>query len=77
MYICLLMFIVMMLGWAGPSHTETLDRVDWRKDVCPTSHGNPDFPKSSVLRCRRSQSWWQDVGEALSGAATAARFPRP
>ena len=78
MRIGLLIVLLAGVGCAGVQSTGRTEVVDSTPhEVCRASHQRPDSDRPTGASCRSQSLWWNEVGEALSGAATAARFPRP
>jgi hypothetical protein len=48
-----------------------------RQDPCPSRLQQPERDAIPGRSCRTQHVWWNDVGDALSGVATAVRLPRP
>lgn len=70
--------VLISFGCAGtaPPSTSNLAETS-RQDPCssrPQQPARDDIPGRS---CRAQHVWWNDVGDALSGVATAVRLPRP
>lgn len=47
------------------------------QDPCPSRLHQPQRDGIPGRSCRAQPVRWNDVGDALSGAATAVRLPRP
>ena len=47
------------------------------QDPCASRMQQPEREAVSGRSCRFQSIWWNDVGDALSGVATAVRLPRP
>ena len=78
MRIGVMIFLVMSLGCAG---FQTSGRTDMAgpssHEVCRASQQNAERGRVSIPTCHSHSLWWNDVGDALNGAATAVRFPKP
>ena len=44
---------------------------------CASRPQQPEREDISWRSCRAQHVWWNDIGNALSGVATAVRLPRP
>lgn len=74
----LCMAVLISCGCAGTLPTSPNNLVETsRQDPCasrPQQREGDDIPGRS---CHVQHVWWNDVGDALSGVATAVRLPRP
>ncbi len=78
MRIGLCVAVLISLGCAGTSPTSTNNLTEIsRQDPCPSRLQQPERDDIPGRSCRVHHVWWNDVGDALSGVATAVRLPRP
>ena len=70
--------VLISFGCAGnpPALTNNLTDVS-RQDRCVSRLSQPEGDGIPARSCRDQHVWWNDVGDALSGVATAVRLPRP
>jgi hypothetical protein len=74
----LCMAVLISFGCAGtpPAMTNNLAETS-RQDPCTSRLQQSQRDDIPARSCRAQHVWWNDVGDALSGAATAVRLPRP
>lgn len=77
MHIGLLMLVLTIVGCANPpaSFPDTVHLSS--QDACLASQQRLERGRPTGSFCQSRSSWWNDVGEALNGAATAVRLPGP
>lgn len=70
--------LLISFGCAGtpPHSTDNLAETS-RQDPCASRLQQSERDDVSGHSCREHHVWWNDVGNALSGVATAVRLPRP
>ena len=70
--------LLISFGCAGtpPTSTDNLTETS-HQDPCPSRLQQPQRDNTPGRSCRAQPVWWNDVGDALSGAAMAVRLPRP
>lgn len=72
------LMLLMSFGCAGSPVTSTNNPTDLsRQDSCRSSSQETESNAPSGRPCLSQHAWWKNVGDALNGVATAARFPRP
>ncbi len=78
MRIGLCVVLLISFGCAGtpPISTDNLMETS-RQDPCPSRQQQSDRGDIRGRSCHDQHAWWNDVGNALSGAATAVRLPHP
>jgi len=64
-------------GCAGPGTSLTHESTELRQETCASGQPQSERDRSSATSCRAQRGWFQQVGDALSGAATAFRAPGP
>jgi hypothetical protein len=65
-------------GCAGTPPTSTNNLAEpSRQDLCVSRLQQAERDEIPGRSCRAQHVWWNDVGDALSGVATAVRLPRP
>jgi hypothetical protein len=70
--------VLLSFGCAGTSPISTNNLTETsRQDPCPSRLQQPERDDTPGRSCRAQHVWWNDVGDALSGVATAVRLPRP
>jgi len=78
MRIGLLIFLFVGVGCASPQSSGRTDlAASSPQKVCRAGQQGVDRDRATGPSCRAQSLWWNDVGDALSGAATAVRLPRP
>lgn len=78
MRIGLCVALLISLGCAGTPSMSTNNLTETsRQDPCPSRLQQPERNDIPGRSCRAQHVWWNDVGDALSGVATAVRLPRP
>lgn len=78
MRIGLLMFLLAGIGCARAQPAVLPETVSIAsQEVCSTGQQRPGRGRPGAAPCSPQASWWNTVGDALNGAATAARLPRP
>lgn len=70
--------LLISFGCAGspPAATKNLTETS-RQDPCASRQQQPERDDILGRSCRAQHVWWNNVGDALSGVATAVRLPRP
>lgn len=77
MRIGLCVAVLISFGCAGTPLTATNDLTENpHQDPCTSRLQQPEREDISLRSCRAQHVWWNDVGDALSGVATAVRLPR-
>ncbi len=70
--------LLISFGCVGTPVTSTNNLAETsRQDPCASRLQQPQREDIPARSCRAQHVWWNDVGDALSGAATAVRLPRP
>ncbi|SPP63269.1 exported hypothetical protein [Nitrospira lenta] len=73
----LCMAVLISCGCAGAPSTSTSNLAEIsRQDPCASRSQQSERTDTPGRSCRAQHVWWDDVGDALSGVATAVRFPR-
>lgn len=73
----LLVLFLTGLGCAGSGTSLTHESAELRQESCPSGQQKTERDRGSATSCRPQRSWFQQVGDALSGAASAFRAPSP
>lgn len=73
----LFLLIVAMGGCASLTGLDRQNSSDSQSEACSAHPSREDSQEASSISCRRHSFSWNDVGDALNGAATAVRFPKP
>ena len=71
--------VLISCGCAGtpPASTNSNLAETPRQDPCASRPQQPERDDIPGRSCHVQHVWWNDVGDALSGVATAVRLPRP
>lgn len=70
--------VLISFGCAGSSPTATSNLTETSpQDPCASRLQQSDRGDIRGRSCHDQHAWWNDVGNALSGAATAVRLPHP
>lgn len=70
--------LLISFGCAGTSPTSPNNLTETsHQDPCASRQQQPESDDIPGRSCRAQHVWWNDVGDALSGVATAVRLPRP
>jgi len=71
--------VLISFGCAGTPPASTSNNLAGppRQDPCASRPQQPERDDTPGRSCRAPHVWWNDVGDALSGVATAVRLPRP
>ena len=77
MVVIILMFLLIGLGCTGPELSLTDEHAGIREEACSTRPHKAEYEGRSSKACRPQRTWIQDVGTALSGAASAFSTPKP
>jgi len=78
MRIGLLMFLLVGIGCARSQPLVVSDAASVSsQDVCPAGRQRPERARTGEPSCHPQTSWWNTVGDAINGAATAVRLPKP
>lgn len=74
-----IMFIPFLIacGCAGPELSGTDQNADARQENCSSSPKKFEQDRRSEPSCRPQPGWLEQVGNALSGSASAFRGTRP
>ena len=73
----LFILIFVSLGCAGPEASLTHDSADLRQETCSSRQQKTERNRPPLATCRSQRTWLGEVGDALNGAATAVRLPKP
>lgn len=73
----LLVVFVVCCGCAGPDVSPRHGLAEFPGNVCPSERLSSGPAHAEEARCLPPSSGWTRVSEALSGAATVVRMPRP
>jgi hypothetical protein len=74
----LCMALLISFGCAGTPSTAINNQTETpRQDPCVSRLQQSERDNIPGRSCRDQHVWWNDVGNALSGVATAVRLPRP
>ncbi len=65
------------LSCAGPQGTSTTDVAGARHETCLSRQSLQERDQATSANCRSQHMWVGDFSDALSGAATAVRLPKP
>ena len=78
MPIGLLMLLLAVFGCARPQPVVVTDAAYVPSQaVCSAGQQRLERGRTAGTPCHPPTSWWNTVGDALDGAATAVRLPRP
>lgn len=77
MRVGLLIMLLIGLGCAGPEVLQHRDLAESHRVPCPPHHLPSERERGTLRTCPSQPVWLGPVGEALSGAATAVRTPKP
>jgi len=70
--------VLMIFGCTGtPTATTNKPAEISRQDPCVPYHQQAGQDDRLGPSCQAHHVWWNNVGDALSGVATAVRLPRP
>ena len=75
--VLLLMFILVILGCGGPGSAFTRDGAEHRQEPCSSREQKAERDYQQSATCRSDRTWFEGIGDALSGAASAVRMPQP
>ncbi len=77
MRVLLLMLIFVTLGCGSPGMSLTRDSAELRQEPCSSRQQKAESDYQHSSTCRPDRTWLEGVGDALSGAASAVRMPKP
>jgi len=69
--------IFVSLGCGGPGTSLTRDSAELRQEPCSSRQQRVEGEYQQSATCRPDRTWLEGVGDALSGAASAVRMPKP
>ena len=73
----LIIMLVIGFGCAGPDVSQPHGVAASSGNACPSGRLSSGMDRAGEGRCLSPSAGWTRVGEALSGAATVVRMPRP
>lgn len=73
----MLVILCLGVGCAGPETTLTAEDTESRQEVCANGQQKEEHDRDAATACRPDRTWFQKVGDALSGVASAFRAPGP
>lgn len=71
------LLVLLSLGCTGPQAASQHQAAGSRHEACPSSQPPQEFDRAPLVQCHPEHIRWGEVGDALSGAATAVRLPGP
>jgi hypothetical protein len=73
----MLVILSLGVGCAGPQASLTADGAESHEEVCTSSQQKEERDRHAATACRPHRTWLQEVGDAISGVASAFRAPNP
>jgi hypothetical protein len=65
------------LGCASPKASLTDKSIEQRQESCTSNQQKTARDRGAMTSCQSQRSWFEQAGDALSGAASAFRAPSP